>query len=74
MKGERLSGLALISLNRDKLGLNDAEEILNRFAMKKQGGLDWLFKYVGERERATLSFCLSLHVCVCVCVCVCTRV
>ena len=35
MKEERLSGLALISLNRDKLGLNDAEEILNRFVMKK---------------------------------------
>ena len=36
MGEDRLSGLALMSLNRDKLSFDDVPEILNRFAQKKK--------------------------------------
>ena len=40
MGEERLSGLALMALNRDKISLADAEEVLNRFAAKKDRRLN----------------------------------
>ena len=40
MSEERLSGLALMGLNRDKISLADAEDVLNRFAAKKDRRLD----------------------------------
>ena len=40
MGEERLSGLALMALNRDKISLADAEEVLNRFAAKKDRQLN----------------------------------
>ena len=35
IRQDRLTGLALMALNRSKLSLDDAEEILNIFATKK---------------------------------------
>ena len=42
MGEDRLSGLALMSLNRDKLSFDDVPEILNRFAPKKNRRLNFL--------------------------------
>ena len=39
MGEDGLSGLALMSLNRDKLSFDDVPEILNRFAPKKTDAL-----------------------------------
>ena len=42
MSEDRLSGLAFMSLNRDKLSFDDVPEILNRFASKKNRRLNFL--------------------------------
>ena len=42
MSEDRLSGLALMSLNRDKLSFDDVPVILNRFAPQKNRRLNFL--------------------------------
>ena len=44
MREDRLTGLALMAMNKDRLTLDDAELILDNFTMKKTRRLDLLLQ------------------------------